>query len=109
LKPANVGKLRERPTLQAQSQAVDSYGDIATTWADVATLWARFTPTKAAQVTLAGRDDAIREYTVTTRYRTDITTNSRLIWRGRKFDVRGVTDPTEQRQFIDVYVREINA
>lgn len=109
MKVSNVGAMRERVTIYSQTQAVDDAGDITTTWAQGATCWARMRPLSANQVELAGRDDAIRRYQMTVRYRTDITTNSRIVWRGRRFDVTGATDETEQRQFLTVFLSELNA
>lgn len=109
MKTTNVGAMRERVAIYSQAQAVDGVGDITTTWMQVATCWARMEPLSANQVERAGRDDAIRRYQMTIRYRTDITTNSRVVWRGRRFDVEGVTDETEQRQFLTVFLSELNA
>ncbi|WP_159728379.1 phage head closure protein [Methylosinus sp. Ce-a6] len=109
MKVSNIGAMRERVAIYAQTQAVDDVGDITTTWTQVATCWARMRPLSARQVELAGRDDAIRRYEMKIRYRTDITTNSRIVWRGRRFDVEGVTDETEQRQFLTVFLSELNA
>lgn len=109
MKASAVGKMRERVTIEAQSQTVDGAGAIATTWTPIATTWARMEPARAAQVILAGRDDAIHDYEMTIRYRTDISTNSRVTWRSRKFDVHAVSDMTEQRQFLTVILHQINA
>lgn len=106
---ARVGAMRERVEIYSQAQTVDDAGSISTTWSSSGTTWARMTPTGASGLTLAERDDAVRYYTATIRYMTDIGTNSRIIWRDRKFDVTGVVDETEQRQFLTVYLREINA
>lgn len=134
---SEVGKMRERVAIYLQTQTVNDAGEITTSWdqttnfnwastnninwGDGVTInwaggasqplaaWARIEPLRSSQIVLAGRDDAVREYLMTTRYRTDITTNSRIVWRDRKFDVTGVTDPTEQRVFLTVYMREINA
>ena len=72
-------------------------------------VWARIEPLGAKQIVLANRDDAQRLYKMTVRYTTQIHTNSRIVWRGRNFDVEGVIDETEQRQFLTVNMREINA
>lgn len=136
MRASEVGKMRERVAVYAQTQTVDAAGSISTTWDqstafqwgplnDVAwgaggelvwnydsplfATWARVEPMGASQIALANRDDAQRIYRMTIRYRTDITTNSQVIWRGRKFDVEGVLDPTEQRVFLTVMLREINA
>lgn len=106
---SRVGTMRERVDIYSQAQTVDDAGSITTAWTNVATTWARMTPTGASGVTLAERDDAVRYYTMTIRYMSDIGTNSRVIWRDRKFDVTGVVDETEQRQFLTVYLREINS
>lgn len=106
---SDAGAMRERVTIYAQTQNADDAGDISTTWTEVATCWARMRPLSANQVERAGRDDAIRRYQMTIRYRTDVTTNSRVIWRGRRFDVNGVSDETEQRQFLTVFLSELNA
>lgn len=106
---ARVGAMRERVEIYSQAQTVDAAGAITTTWTSVTTIWARMTPTGASGLSLAERDDAVRYYTMTIRYTTDITSNSQVVWRSRKFDVTGVIDETEQRQFLTVYLREINA
>jgi head-tail adaptor len=36
-------------------------------------------------------------------------TQTRIVWRGRFFAVLGVMDKTEQRVFLTVRLREINA
>lgn len=109
MKVANVGPLRERVSIQSQAQTVDGAGAISTTWAEVATCWARMKPVSMQQLLLAGRDESARVYSMTIRYRTDITTAHRIVWRARKFDVQGVNDPTEQRQFLECLLREIAA
>lgn len=106
---SRVGAMRERVDIYSQSQTINNAGEIATSWAIVATTWGRMEPLSANQIVLANRDDAQRIYKLTIRYRTDITTNSRVIWRSRKFDVEGILDPTEQRQFLTVMLKEINA
>lgn len=109
MKAANIGPMRERVSIQLQAQTVDSAGAITTTWTEVAACWARMKPVSMQQLLLAGRDESVRTYMMTIRYRTDITTTHRIVWRSRKFDVQGVNDPTEQRQFIECQLREIAA
>jgi len=106
---ANVGKMRERVAVYSQSQSVSAAGEITSSWALTTTIWARVEPLSATQIVLANRDDAQRIYKMIARYRTDITTTSRVIWRNRKFDVTGIMDETEQRQFLTVMLLEINA
>ncbi len=104
-----VGEMRERVIIYSQSQITDAAGAIATTWTTGSTCWARMKPLSANQIILAGREEGLRTYMMTIRYRTDITTDSRIMWRGRRFDVQGVRDVSEQRQFMSVFLREISA
>lgn len=109
MRASDVGAMRERVQIYSQTQTVDAAGSISTTWTLAATTWARVEPMGASAIVLANRDDAQRLYRMTIRYRTTITTNSQVRWRSRKFDVEGVLDPTEQRVFLTVMLREINA
>jgi SPP1 family predicted phage head-tail adaptor len=107
VKLANVGPLRERVSIQSQAQAVDGAGAISTTWTEAFSCWARMKPVSMQQLLLAGRDEGVRTYMMTIRYRTDLPDAPRVVWRGRRFDVQGVNDPTEQRQFLECLLREI--
>lgn len=109
MKVAAAGPLRERVSIQAQAQTVDAAGAITTTWTEIASCWARMKPVSMQQLLLAGRDESVRTYLMTIRYRTDLTTAHRIVWRSRRFDVQGVNDPTEQRQFLECLLREIAA
>jgi len=111
MKASNVGAMRERVAIHGQTQAIDAAGQIATTWAlkTSGDTWARVRPLSAGEKFLAGRDQGVRGYMMFVRYRTDIDTNSRIVWRGRVFDVLGVLDRTEQRQFLEVELNERNA
>ena len=109
MKIADVGAMRERITINNQTQVVDGAGQISTTWATASTVWARMKPMSVAEVRLAGRDEGTRGYMMMIRYTTDISTNSRVGWRSRNFDVQGILDKTEQRVFLEVTLFERNA
>ncbi len=100
--------MRERVDIYSQMQMRDAAGAISTTWNFVASCWARVKPLSANQIILAGRDEGVMTHMITVRYRRDISTNSRIVWRTRTLDVQGVRDTSEQRQFITVFVREID-
>lgn len=109
MNPVAIGQMRERVQITSQTQAIDAAGQITTTWTPVATTWARMRPLHAREVQLAGRDEGARGYKMTIRYRSDITTNSRILWRGRNFDVQGLLDRTEQRVLLECDLFERNA
>ena len=78
MKVATVGQMRERVSIQSQAQTVDGGGAITTTWTEVNSCWARMKPLNMQQLLLAGRDESVRTYMMTIRYRTDITTAHRI-------------------------------
>ena len=101
--------MRERVSVQAQSQTVDTAGAITTTWVEAFSCWARIRPVSAKKLMLAGRDEGVRVYEMTIRFRDDVGTTNRIVWRTRKFDVQGTSDDSEQRQFLECLLREIAA
>lgn len=85
-----AGKLRERVTIQRATPSVDTGWGSSASWADVATVSAAVLPVDASEpftqqgvVTRAG-------FTVSIRYRADVTSKDRLSWRGRILEIVGV-------------------
>lgn len=101
--------LRERVRFDLQSQAVDGAGNIVTTWTAVATVWAAPTRKAAREAWVAGRPEGMRTFEFVTRWRSDIGTNHRIFWRGRRFDVNGVENEDGQRQFMTIFATERDA
>lgn len=102
-------RLREQLTIFSQVQRVDESGNIETVWIAVATIFGKMTPVGDREITRAGRDEGFRDFQAIVRYRVDITTKTRIVWRGRNFDVQGVTNLDEQRQYLTLSLLERRA
>lgn len=83
-----AGKMRERLTLQAKSVTRNSIGEEVVTWVDQVTVWAE-------PVTLTGREffaAAQMQFSADAAflidYRSDVTPDWRVLWRGVAYDIR---------------------
>lgn len=86
-----AGKLRHRITLQkpvktqspSTGAVINAWKDVAVIWADVVDLSAReFIAAQAAQSEITTR--------ITVRYRDDVTSKHRILFRGRVYNIHGV-------------------
>ena len=53
------------------------------------------------------RETVDTRFVCTVRWRDGITGASRVLWRGRTFDVEGVGNPDERRRFVAIDLKEI--
>jgi SPP1 family predicted phage head-tail adaptor len=106
---AKEPNLRERLAIETQSQVAAGSGSITTAWAAVATVWGAISPLRAWEVHGAGREDGLRQWRAIVRFRADVTPKCRIVWRGRIFDVQGVRNLDEQRQYLTIELFERGA
>ena len=85
----NAGALDQRVTIQARTSGQDARGQALDTWVDVATVWARVQPRRGRDFFAAAQDQATFDCTVWLRYRTDVTSAHRLLWKGLPLNIEG--------------------
>jgi SPP1 family predicted phage head-tail adaptor len=99
-----IGKLRQRVTIQAATSADDVYGQPHDTWADVATYWAQVkTEPKGRLRVVADGVLAEVDHTVIFRGRVNVANTNRLTWRGKVLRVLSASNPDTLR--IETHVR----
>lgn len=76
----NAGDLRDRVTIQQKSTTADGQGGRAVTWATLATVSATVKPVQMSERLQAAAIGSSLTYTVTIRYRPDVTPAMRLTW-----------------------------
>lgn len=104
----NIGRLRERITIQSSTAASDSAGGQTLTWANLATaptVWARVEPLQGREVVKAMQIQGPFTHRVTLRYRTDLTLAMRVLWGSRYLNVRAILS-NEQRAFTQMLCEE---
>ena len=101
-----IGAMRHRVTLQRTVRTPDDSGGNVVAWADVATLWAEVEPITAQEAMHLGRLAGEVTHRITLRYRDGVTTDMRLLLRGRPLDIVGVRDLREARRFLVLECRQ---
>ena len=98
----NAGKLREHVTIETPTRSNDGAGGTDVTWAALANVRAEVTSRSGAEAVLGEKLEARQRYTITMRYRDDVTTDMRAIWRGETLNIRAVRDPDGRRQWLEL-------
>ncbi len=100
----NIGRLRQRVTIQQYVASRDSVGDQIETWGDVAEVWAdvRAKPVEETFIGGADREQDGVTYDVSIRYRSDVDATNRLLYDGRALDILGTADPTGRRRELRI-------
>lgn len=83
----DVGKLRERVTIQQAAANVNSLGEAVLAWADVRTVWASVDGVGAREALEAGQQDTTISHRVRMRYVPELTQQMRFLWRSRILNI----------------------
>lgn len=97
-----AGRLRERVTIQQESQANDSMGGGARGWADVATVWASVEPLRGMEQLQAMQLEISVSHKVIMRYRPGVTAKNRLLWGDIALNIREATNPDRKKMFLQL-------
>lgn len=104
-----IGKLRHRITIQYPSPTQDATNDPVVSWRVLATVWADVRPAGSQERLQRQADQVVAQVDqrVRMRYRSDITTQMRVKWGTRYFDIEGVNDPDGRRRELRLDCREV--
>ncbi|MFZ5829135.1 MAG: phage head closure protein [Planctomycetota bacterium] len=94
----NPGRLRYRVVLQEPAQSVaDAYGARTIEWTTIATVWADIEEGGASDLERNRKTESEGTVTIRLRYRSDITTDWRVVYGQRTFYVESVARDPRQR------------
>ena len=104
-----AGQLSNRITIQAPTTTQDAAGQPMRTWATLA--GPVVLPAKVESVaggeTIRGRQvSAVAQVMFTIRYRSDITTQMRVLWDGRTLNIVRASDPYGDRRELRIECKE---
>lgn len=101
-----IGEMRERVTLQSPQRTPDGAGGADITWTSGASVWAKVEE-RHGQERLAGeRLAAEATFALTIRYRSGITTEMRVLWKGRELNIASLRDPDGRKRFLELDCEE---
>ena len=104
----HIGELRKQIALQAEQQTSDGAGGYALAWATLATVWADISPVTGREIYASGHLEGRVTHKITMRWRSDITVTSdmRILYGARGFNIRAVTNQDESNQYLIVLAEE---
>lgn len=96
-----AGPLRERVTIQSKIVARDSFNAEVITWVEVATVWMAVEPLSGREYIAARQAQSEVTTRFRCRYRADVTSAMRLVWRTVPYSIIEVI-PDVQRSALEI-------
>lgn len=97
-----AGKFDQRVTIQSKDVTRNSIGEEVVTWVAVAEVWARVEPIRGREWFAAAQMQDSTDHRVTIRYRSGITREMRVLWRGEPLDIVSVIDVNARRENLEL-------
>lgn len=109
MKLTDIGKLRHRVTFQYLTRTNDGQGGFSSAWNNLAslpTVWAEVTPSNTKERFFSETLQYQRSHKVVIRYRDDLTTEMRMIFDERIFQIKSIKRLDERRFFLVLDLEE---
>lgn len=100
------GKLKHRITIQKLTKLKDGFGAQVENWADFKSMWAEVYDRSGNQVFAQNQIQNEKSTRVRIRFRTDITTAMRVVFRGQAYDIQSILDVSGDRKFLELMCTE---
>jgi len=103
-----IGDFRKQVAIQAEQSTPDGAGGYALAWTTIATVWADIAPVSGREIYTAGHLEGHITHKVTLRWRADlsITSDMRLLYNSRSFNIQAVINQDETNQYVIVLATE---
>jgi SPP1 family predicted phage head-tail adaptor len=101
-----AGTLKDRLTLQRYQATTDPKWGTTPGWWNTCDLWADVEPLGGSEKTDNAGVQTTISHRIRTRYRTDITSKDRLLYRGRVLEIVSVIDVDGARRELLIEARE---
>ena len=102
----NIGLMRERVAVQAPQELRSPTGEATLSWATAATVWASVDGLSSRDVLQAQQANVIASHKVVMRFRSTVTPQYRLLWRGKTLEIVSVS-PRDDRTRLELLVNEV--
>lgn len=98
-----AGELDQRITLQDRASGQDDRGQANGAWADVVSTWAKAEPLSTRETFAAAAAQSQVSVRFVIRYRSSVTPDMRVMWRGRAYYIEGEPiDVKGQQQYLQL-------
>ncbi len=103
-----TGKLNKRITFQCTGAVEDDMGQTKPEWRDFKTVWATVKPYKSSESGFMSKLKPEVTHRIYVRFRSDITSEMRIKYRGRIFEIVGPPlDIEERHELLEIQATEV--
>jgi len=102
-----IGAMRHRMSLEAPVDTADDSGAMTRGYVALGQIWAKLTPLSGEAQFIAGRQEQAIGWVAQIRWRSDVTSEMRLVAGARRLRVTSVHDPDGRRRFLICRCEEI--
>jgi SPP1 family predicted phage head-tail adaptor len=103
----NPGKLNKRITLQSYQSIKDDEGIVSKQWVNLMTVYASVEPLSGREYWQAAATQSENTVKFLIRYKQNITSDLRLIYNNKSYDVKSVIDPNEAHKELILMCAEV--
>ena len=101
------GLQRHRLAIRAATEAADEYNQMIKTWATSSTVWGSVRPMAGEELVNAQQVHALTTHKITIRYISTLTTEMRILFRTRIFEIVAIMDYLERQEKMVLLCKEI--
>lgn len=101
-----AGRLRRRIQLQSATETRDAHGQPVKTWSTQATVWASVEPAHGREYIQARQVAQENLWRVMIRYRSDVTSDWRIVYGAKTLEIESVINPDEDDRLLQIYCKE---
>lgn len=106
----DMGQLRHRLTILTLTSEQDSDGEMDETWSELDTVWGAFEPYSTKDIMAARTAQEQTSARAIIRYRADVTSDQRLLFRARLYKIDGppLPDKDSGLEYMTLMLAEIS-
>jgi SPP1 family predicted phage head-tail adaptor len=102
-----IGKRQKRVGVQSKQTVRDEAGGAITTWVTDDTIWAHIAPATGKELYAGEQVKAELTHKITIRYYSGLTTENRLIYGTRIFDINFIRNIDERDCYQELFCKEV--
>lgn len=98
-------RYRHQVTIQEKSEIQDSTGQPIETWGTVGQWWTTVEPLRGQELFRAQQVNAETTTRITGNYRSDLTADMRITYRGVNYNIQSIIDPELRHATLEIYAK----
>jgi SPP1 family predicted phage head-tail adaptor len=102
----NIGKLRDRVTIQRPSESRSPSGETTLSWVTVATVWGSVDGLSSRDILQAQQANVVATHKIRIRYRSDVVHTDRLICDGKTMEIASVVS-RDNSTALEILAKEV--